>query len=390
MRLKQTQGQQYAQNYGRTPAPGRVSQLLTRPLQQTMQPGVQFRPLPDNIPRAGQLPIPARAGPEVDASKLDVTDMMDVTSYTGLNMREEEDNMANSILTAPGSQYQIPGVSRIKDQSFLNLPALRKKVEAVAQGADVSEVDKDLLPYLALAAQERLRDLLQCMIQAAKHRTGALHERFLQNERELIAKGEDALDLQVITRQDPRKVLSALEKKERAQEAKLRAAKTAATQGQGEGADSMDVPGGAGGGDKEEGAKKKRKAIRDKDLPEHIRLERANAALATAIGGAPMKSWMLAGGSASAGGSTSGPLKVVPSRKRKADGELGTPMSGTKGPPGTAVHNSIRLPGGGLGRKKGGEPVARKVTLKDALFCLEGEHAMTKSLLVYKWWANVT
>ncbi|KAJ3185128.1 hypothetical protein HDU87_002694 [Geranomyces variabilis] len=385
MRARQSQGPQYTQNFGRsTPQHSRIPSISQRPPpnMQTPQP---FRQL-QGPPVSGS----SRSGQDIEG-RVDVTDMMDVTSYAGVNMREEEDNITNSFMAgAPLYQHHLAGsASRLKDQSFLNIPSLKRRVDALAQAADIAEVDPDLLPYLALAAQERMRDLLQRMVQAAKHRTGALHERFLRNERELLAKGEEALELQVVTRGDPRKALAGIEKRERNQELRLRAAKEAAL---GLGADGGGGVGGGGDGDMlgagDESAQKakKRKTVKDKDLPEHIRLERANAALSQAIGGGYMKSWMVAG--AGAGGAASGPgasgsggLKVVPSRKRKGDGSDGQP-GGT--------YSGVRLPGSGRRGLGGAEPAARKVVLKDALFCLEGEHAMAKSLMTYKWWANVT
>ncbi|KAJ3159104.1 Transcription initiation factor TFIID subunit 4B [Geranomyces michiganensis] len=380
--------QQYPPNFGKpTSQHNRIPSGSYRSNTQTLPP--QHLRQMQGTPMSG----PSRNGQDIEG-RVDVTDMMDVTSYAGVNMREEEDNITNSFMTgAPLYQHHLAGgASRLKDQSFLNIAGLKKKVDAIARAADVPEVDQDLLPYLALAAQERMRDLLQRMVQAAKHRTGALHERFLRNERELLAKGEEALELQVVTRGDPRKALAGIEKRERNQELRLRAAKEAAM---GMGADGGVGVGGGGDGDNPGGGDdsavqkaKKRKTVRDKDLPEHIRLERANAALSQAIGGGYIKSWMVAGaGAGSAGstpGATPGGLKVVPSRKRKSDGGDGQ-SSGLSG-----TYSGVRLPGSGRRGAGGTEPAARKVILKDALFCLEGEHAMAKSLVTYKWWANVT
>ncbi|KAJ3134647.1 hypothetical protein HDU90_004979 [Geranomyces variabilis] len=385
MRARQSQGQQYTENFGRsTPQHNRIPSISQRP-PSNMQTPQPFRQM-QGPPMSGS----SRSGQDIEG-RVDVTDMMDVTSYAGVNMREEEDNITNSFMAGtPLYQHHLAGgASRLKDQSFLNIPSLKRKVDALARAADVAEVDADLLPYLALAAQERIRDLLQRMVQAAKHRTGALHERFLRNERELVAKGEEALELQVVTRGDPRKELAGIEKRERNQELRLRAAKEAAL---GLGADGGGGVGGGGdgdvpgGGDESAQKAKKRKTVKDKDLPEHIRLERANAALSQAIGGGYMKSWMVAGAGAGGAASTpgasgSGGLKVVPSRKRKGDGSTGQP-GGT--------YSGVRLPGSGRRGVGGTEPAARKVVLKDALFCLEGEHAMAKSLMTYKWWANVT
>ncbi|TPX71819.1 hypothetical protein SpCBS45565_g00763 [Spizellomyces sp. 'palustris'] len=416
MRKRQAEAAQYASPLGAKrmrpdsfSTPGRVSMQLNMasPLSNTvgvpvgLSPAMQYRPAAFGTPRHTVPAMSIRSADEVDPTKLDVQSMMDATSYTGVNIREEEDNIMSTVMIPSAGQYQVPGLSRVRDQSFLNIPALRKKVEAIAKDCNVSHVEADLLSYIALATQERMRDLTERMVVAAKHRTGLMHEYFLKQERERIAKGQEGLELQVVKRDDVRKKLAAIERREREEERKLKALRAATEEGQVnpevDGADSAPVGGKVGtvgtagaSKDKEEGVKKKKKGVKEKDMPEEIKMKLANQAVMAAIGGTPLKSWMIAGtggGNASNGaGGTS--LKVgSSSKKRKFDGD-GTNRSG--GSVGT-ISSSTRLPGTAGGRRgTAAEQAMRRVTLRDALFCLEADHAMTKSPLVYKWWANVT
>ncbi|KAJ3015375.1 hypothetical protein HKX48_004643 [Thoreauomyces humboldtii] len=410
-RRKAQQTQQYAGMGRGTPTSVRPVQMQQHtPLTQQYRPQSQQPPYLSSSSPYPPPPSSTRPGapaPDPDVLKAPTPDeAMDVMSSAGLNMKEEEDNLANSIAgAAQNSQHgqhqpYVPTANRSRDQSFLNLASLRRKVETVAQSSGVTEVDRDMLPFLALAVQERMRDLVERMIRAAKHRTGVLHEQFLRNERAKMARGEDALDLQIVVKADTKKLLANLEKRERAREAKLQADKAAtdgsgpqggAASGGGEGVDGGGMAGSSASGLGEDGLPRKRKKIKgeSRDLPEHVRLERANAALSAAIGGAPLKSWMMAGAAggspSSAGTSGAGNPRVVPLGKKRRLGD-DDEVSGSR--PLGSGHGSLRLPGS---KRRGGEAVpARKVTLRDALFCLEGEHAMTKSLVVYKWWANVT
>ncbi|KAI9099468.1 transcription initiation factor TFIID component TAF4 family-domain-containing protein [Phlyctochytrium arcticum] len=442
----------YNMNPAKRPRPepiqsGRVSMQMNRgpstpgtPTHTVMSPGPMsgsFTYRPQNTPaynannrvnNAPFTPAPApRAPAEIDPTKLDVQSMMDVTSYTGVNIREEEDNIMSLMPMTGGYQY---GASRVKSQSFLNIAALRRKIELIARKHKLVRVEEDLLNYIALATEERMRDIMDQTVLAAKHRTGLLHETFIDEERERLEKhrsglpgGEDALELIVVKKDDVRKQLTTLERRERDEERKIRSKRNLGENGEpisegGAAAEGGTVGGaktGGVGGRDPEGAtpKKKKKSAKDKDMPEEIKMKLANQAVMAAIGGTPMKSWMLGGagkggatpgsagggsggatGSSSGGGgtnsgnvgSTSSPLlrTSTSSSRRKSKGDGLTPL-----PPGYSTTTASRLPGAGR-RNAASDQAMRRVTLKDVLFTLENDMTMTKSPLIAKWWPNVT
>ncbi|KAI8816958.1 transcription initiation factor TFIID component TAF4 family-domain-containing protein [Fimicolochytrium jonesii] len=412
-------------------------------------------PSGENTPKVSDVGgASSRATPEINDKindKVNVTDMMDVTTYTGLNLKEEEDHMANSLIPGPSAQQARGQIgNRAKDQSFLNLAALRKKLGVLCTEASITSFDQDLPAYIALAAEERMRDLLQRMVHAAKHRTGVLHEQFMRNERSKATLFNNkpsalsslssnqhnlyhhpSLDLSVVIPGGvhPRRVLAGIEKKERAGEAKLKAERAAALAKEAAAAGGDGAEDGGGGEDGADGnptgdvegpgtGRKKRKTAtaRDKDMPDHIRLNLANAAVANAIGGAGMKSWMIAGGGTGAAtpargaldstSATPGTFKILPtSRKRKSMLNPDTPL------PNSHLSTSTRLPGSSLARRAGttgaaqegrklGSPAAglaaeaRKISLRDALFCLEGEGPVGSGggagRVAFRWWPVVS
>jgi hypothetical protein len=146
------------------------------------------------------------------------------------------------------------------------------------------------------------------------------------------------------------------------------------------------------------GSGKKKKA--DKNVSETVKKKIVNnAALLAAGGKKAIKSWMLpqmAGGSSSSlnasTSSSAGSLKGSEKepKKRKKKGKGGEDDDGDAGKfddVGTYLDESLGKMVK-VGRTMGVKEMAR-VTLRDALFCLEREPQMTKSEILYKWWAKI-
>src|SRR5690349_4565901 len=104
-------------------------------------------------------PTTALGRPDTPDTKLDVNSMLDVTSYAGVDLREEEERL----IPTSTPYFYTPYPSRTKEQSFLTLPALRSKILRIAKehNIPIAHVESDLLPYIALATQERMRDFVE-------------------------------------------------------------------------------------------------------------------------------------------------------------------------------------------------------------------------------------
>ncbi|KAJ3253337.1 hypothetical protein HK104_007273, partial [Borealophlyctis nickersoniae] len=163
----------------------------------------------------------AKEDDAMDVQKMDAEHIMDVTSYAGFNIDEEESRMASQLVQP---QFSLPGADRSKEQSFLNLPALQRLVEGIAEKHGIKNMDKDFLSYLALATEERMRRVAEKTIKVAKHRTGLLGDQFIAEERARLAKGQEGLEIKVMAQPpDVKKKLALIEKREKDAEMKLQA-----------------------------------------------------------------------------------------------------------------------------------------------------------------------
>jgi hypothetical protein len=109
-------------------------------------------------------------------------------------------------------------------------------------------------------------------------------------------------------------------------------------------------------------SKKSKKSVK-KDLPEAVKNKMTNNAALMAAGGT-MKSWMLPGASIAA----PTPSKIIP-KEIQISGDTPRPVS--------TVRTGSRL------------RVQKRITIKDALFTMEGYRHLKTTELFYKWWASV-
>jgi hypothetical protein len=107
---------------------------------------------------------------------------------------------------------------------------------------------------------------------------------------------------------------------------------------------------------------KPKKVSSKKELPEAVKNKMTNSAALMATGGT-MKSWMLPGATIS-----------VPSPKIVTNDNF--------------AHNDPTQPSS-IVRAGSRLRTQKRITIKDALFVMEGKRELKSSELVYKWWANV-
>jgi hypothetical protein len=162
---------------------------------------------------------------------MDIDSILDVTSYAGVNLTHEEEQLADLYaLQGSTSKEENYTKDRIRQQSFMNLPSLKQLIQSVAQENNVKKVEQEYVNMVALAAQDYCRRLLRKMIVSSKHRTLLLHSHFLREDKKSLLvdrldpdNSEEPVDINVNIKDDIKSVLSQLEKAEVEDERELRA-----------------------------------------------------------------------------------------------------------------------------------------------------------------------
>ncbi|KAI8381433.1 transcription initiation factor TFIID component TAF4 family-domain-containing protein [Radiomyces spectabilis] len=381
-------------------------------------------------------PIPQHrpAGQAMDGRRLDYTNPTNALNYTGVNLKEESDQLLRD-----GDKLSAGAVAppeRAPTQGFLNSDLLQERLTKIASTETINQIDSDVLGYLALACQQRLRTLIEKMIVASKHRV----QSQTVETAPLNAKGQTLY--KVVDVQDIKKQLLAIERVEREEERKRKEAiaekERRAQMGDGD----------HEGGDEDRPAKKKKKkemgpGVTARNMSEDIRKKFTNETALMSAGGV-RKSWMMAGlsgkggsaslssggagggggvGSSSSGGGGSSsvnatgsgsghvsnppplhrphpatplgssgtpPMQESPAeeaprgrgrpRGRKAQGSDGSRrdrnrgyMGLERGDHGRSQDGGIFLPPSTIGRPRLGEQGIRRITMNDALFAIEKE-----------------
>ncbi|KAJ3041033.1 hypothetical protein HDV00_009933 [Rhizophlyctis rosea] len=94
---------------------------------------------------------------------------------------------------------------------------------ASARKFDITTLDPDFALYVALAAEQRLRTLLEKTVTAVNHSVGRLERQFIQEENQKLASGQTGFELKKKPHgMDVRKKLAEIEKKEMEEEKRLR------------------------------------------------------------------------------------------------------------------------------------------------------------------------
>ena len=171
-------------------------------------------------------------------------------------------------------------------------------------------VDPDVVAYLAMAVQERLRGLTEQMIQASKHRG-----RSLATAPPPMYDEEHAM-YKIGVNQDVKKQLLAIERVEREEETKRKEqlAERERRLAAGEDLDENGEPVAGGGAKKGKKIKEGGPGVSARNMTEEARKKVANqTALGFAGGSGRTYSWMMGAGGAGAGGSGGGAQSPLPS-----------------------------------------------------------------------------
>ncbi|KAM8783751.1 transcription initiation factor TFIID subunit 4B isoform 2-T2 [Rhynchonycteris naso] len=92
-------------------------------------------------------------------------DINDVTSMAGINLNEE-----NACILGTNSELVGTLVQSCKDEPFLFIGALQKKILDIGKKHDITELNSDAVNLISHATQERLRGLLEKLTTIAQHR----------------------------------------------------------------------------------------------------------------------------------------------------------------------------------------------------------------------------
>lgn len=341
----------------------------------------------------------SKAAQEIDVTKLDSESLGDVMKYVGVDLKEETDNILrdNEILNM--QQQQINQTEdRSKAQSFLSIPYLSKMVEEIVSKNEITKVDPDYYNCLALAAQERIRGLVEQMILASKHRVGLLHDYFIEESKAKnigATDKEENYEFSVVVKDDVKKALQLIERHERDKERRERQRRGEEEEGRGDGKD-----GDKGGSTK----RKKNKTIKNKDVPDAVKQRITNETALRAAGGSGKKySWMTQSSNDEWRASSlhfhkSSSQSKGESKLDKKSGDEGDKnyddmkrsFSGSKS--GKSSSMMKRKEGGSNSKVRNAlrRTISQKdmyrVILKDAIFILENDKYYKRSDLLYKWY----
>ncbi|CAI2187647.1 14288_t:CDS:2 [Funneliformis geosporum] len=161
--------------------------------------------------RATAPAVPGIAGATDEKASYD-----DVLTFTGVDLKEETDNILreNELLGARQSTSTLQLPDRSRTQSFLDQNKLASVVTSIAMQQKLG-VNPDVMAYLALATQERIRSLVEAMIAAKNHRIHSEHTHHPSvNGVENLPMYKEIVSL------DVKSQLLAIEKVEREQERK--------------------------------------------------------------------------------------------------------------------------------------------------------------------------
>ncbi|KAI8975698.1 transcription initiation factor TFIID component TAF4 family-domain-containing protein [Mycotypha africana] len=101
------------------------------------------------------------------SDRIDYDTLTDVMGYAGVDLREEAEHFVRE-----GQDTSLPdGIDRSRYQDFMNIDMLRERLLGYAKYVNIKRVDNDFVAYIALATQDRLRQVMQNMVKASKHRT---------------------------------------------------------------------------------------------------------------------------------------------------------------------------------------------------------------------------
>eukprot|EP00026_Physarum_polycephalum_P003680 Phypoly_transcript_03693.p1 GENE.Phypoly_transcript_03693~~Phypoly_transcript_03693.p1 ORF type:complete len:746 (-),score=175.11 Phypoly_transcript_03693:42-2279(-) len=136
-----------------------------------------------------------------DSEKPSIKDLNDVTKIAGVDIRAEEEH---SLSDLPEDQNQH-GVKEV-EPVLLNVNPLKKKIGGIAVQQGMKSIHEGVYEYINIAVSEHLRTILASLVRVSDHR---------------LEVHKDELPFTVTS--EPRKILAAIEKKERDERARKEA-----------------------------------------------------------------------------------------------------------------------------------------------------------------------
>mmetsp|Transcript_2222 Transcript_2222/g.3370 ORF Transcript_2222/g.3370 Transcript_2222/m.3370 type:complete len:864 (+) Transcript_2222:1902-4493(+) len=345
-----------------------------------------------------------------DDKKFDLKDVVDVNRMAGVNLEEERDVfMGSTEADVSGEGGHAPYQP---EAAFLNPPVLRTRLKNIATKHGIKEVEMEALQLVSYAVQDRLRTLLDKLIQASKMRVDSSKDSMPH-----VTTSDVKRKLRMIEAREREEK----ERKDREEKARLLSEEKA----DGTPGASAEKPKGGGKKDAARDKERKEKLLKAKSEEEdRMRFTAANSAALSALAGVKIKkrappSFLNAAASGQsyprppgapvpqgpgpgAGPPRPGdpprpsmpgvssppalPTSAAPSSDQSSSSSSATaPPSGPMHapPPGWSHRNNPMHP---LGIRAPTDN--RRITMKDSFYVMEHDSHLRKSRLLYRWYAR--
>ncbi|KAI9298983.1 hypothetical protein K502DRAFT_139531 [Neoconidiobolus thromboides FSU 785] len=297
---------------------------------------------------------------------------------TGVNVKEEANIIKKSALSAtPYGDTRVDPKAQQHTATppllpFIDKDILAQKMNRIANQNGLNQIDRKVYDLISLAAEERVRSVIERMISASKHRVKN-HQNFPQPE--VNPNGRPEYKIQVNL--DSKRHITVLERIDREEERLMR-------QRIEQGIELEDDP-----KSKRSKTKKDNSATNPKNLSEDNRKLLANQTAAFVTGSVP-KSWM-----------TSTPISSSPrlnsplvknNYKPTVSSNLVPKQTATHGssPLGNKPYSTLSTPSTPRYNSSFGKNAPRVLTIQDALFVLESDQltapaSNSKKLIISKY-----
>ncbi|XP_021597186.1 transcription initiation factor TFIID subunit 4b isoform X2 [Manihot esculenta] len=301
-----------------------------------------------------------------------IEQLNDVTAVSGVNLREEEEQLfSGSKEESRVSEASRRVVQEEEERLILQKIPLQKKLAEIMAKCGLKNINNDVERCLSLCVEERMCGLISNLIRLSKQRVDAEKPRHWT----------------VITSDVRQQIMAMNQKAKEEWEKKQAEAEKLQKVNEPEGDDGVE-----GDKEKDEGRMKSMKANKEED--DKMRTTAANVAARAAVGGDDMLSkWQLMaeqarqkreGGTEATSGSQ---LSKDVSRKSTSGRNMKDNQEPEKRSPASASR-AVRK----IGRHQASAPqirVARTITLKDVIAALEREPQMSKSTLIYRLYERI-
>ncbi|XP_060199345.1 transcription initiation factor TFIID subunit 4b isoform X1 [Lycium barbarum] len=321
----------------------------------------------------GSSPPPSGKKQKVSGAFLDqsIEQLNDVTAYSGVNIREEEEQL----FSGPKEDSRVSEASRRvvqeeEEKLILQKIPLQKKLTETMAKCGLKNMSSDVERCLSLCVEERIRGLISSLIRLSKQRVDIEKSR----HRTIVTSDvrEEIMSINRKAREEWEKKQADVEKLQKANEP--------------EGSIGVD-----GDKEKDDGRGKSIKVNKEED--DKMRTTAANVAARAAVGGDDMLSkWQLMaeqarqkreGGGDVASGSQPGKdvtRKNLSAPTRSSRDHQGAEKRSQSSA--IATTGAVRRAGRNQGITQ--TRIARSITVKDVIAVLEREPQMSKSTLIYR------